>query len=161
MSDAWKELRERNESENEIRDREENRVTRITLHIAPALPAFFWLVFADALLIDIVGEVGFLDSIRDVLGPQVVAYIVVLSYFVLIYLFRISFYKIQSPRFSIIVTWLAWAWFYFSIWKLESLPMAVTGLLVLSWFALRIVGWLTFCFDVIRDGMFLGRGDRP
>lgn len=159
MNNAWEELRKRNERENKIREREERLIAQVTLFIAPAIPAIFWLIFSDALMVDVVGKIRFLDSVRDVLGIHVVAYGTVFVYFALIGLLLLIFPGVSSARSSIIIAWLAWGWFYFSVWKLENLRYAFVGLAILVWFKLRIVAFLVFCYQTIREGMFLTRDD--
>ena len=156
MSDVWKALRRQNEIENEIREREERISTRAFLSVLPALPAILILTYSDQAQVDLIGQVDWLGNMRDTIGPLFVAYAVVIGYFILIGLLQLGFYWDLGYRTRIVVAWFAWAWFYISTMYLDDLRLAFVVLLVVSLFMVRIVWWLNFCYEKIREGMFFG-----
>jgi len=157
MSEGWKALRKKNEREDAAREEEEQARNHYFLYVIPALPASFMLTFSDEAVVDVVTQVQALDWLRDYVGSVIVAYIVVIAYFMLIGFLEFAFYRPLSAIIRLIVAWMAWAWFYYSTWVLDDLRYAFFVLFVISLFVLRIVGVLLFCYEKIRDGMFLRR----
>ena len=160
MSNAWKELQERNKQGDKLRKLDEREYLREFLYSLPFFPAIFMLTFSSGVALDVVSQVGFLREFRDLVGPVFTSYLIVFAYVVLIALVEFSFYRPLGPVTRIVVAWLMWAWFYYSTWVLADLRFAFVMAFVAALFMIRIVGWLTFCYTTIREGVFLGKNGR-
>ena len=160
MSDAWKKLQESNRQSDALRQKEERQYTREFLYLLPLLPASFLLTFSDETAVDVVSQVQFLDSIRQLASPVLTAYLIVIAYLILIVVVEWGFYRPLNSTVRIIVAWFMWGWFYYSTWVLQDIRFAFAVAFIAAIFMLRIVGWLSFCYETIRKGMFLGRSDK-
>jgi len=159
MSDVWKELRKRNEKEDEMRERGDRSTIETALYALPALPATVVVTFSDQTRVDFVEEIEYLGIIREITGPVPIAYAVTLAYFALIGFLRLGFYDKLRSTVKIVICWVAWAWFFYSVLYLYNLALAFSALGVASMFMIKIVWWLQFCYKKIREGMFLGTGN--
>lgn len=160
VSSAWQELRRKNRAENEAREREARTATMSFFYMLPVMPAVAILAYSDQRYVDVVADIGFLEAAREYVGPLFVAYGVVAAYLVLIGILQVLFYLRLAPLVRLAVAWVAWGWFYYSTLWLEDLKLAFLVMVVVSAFVLRIFGFLAFCYEKMREGMFLKRGGR-
>ncbi len=154
MSEIWRALRRKHAVESNLRAKVEKETLLAFLDSIPMLLAIPVVSLSEVAGVDFVDRIGFLGAAREFTASSIVAFGVVMAYYMLILFFQMTFYRELSPIVKVGVAWLAWIWFYFCILLHYDLGMAFLALFLASFFMLNIVSTLRWCYEKIREGMF-------
>ncbi len=158
MSNAWKELQEKNRrlDQDRFEAEEEDRLFfRVYL---PGLLATSLLYFSDEFRSDPIGQIEVLTSIRDLAGQGAAAFATTISYWALIGLTMFGLYREERPFRLLVASWVLWAWFAYSTYFVGDLKLAFSVGFVVALFCVKIVGVLEGSYLIIRERMFIGSG---